>query len=275
VTALLPIALNHMTVPRLRYDAFLELAKKLGCIGVELRNDLSGPLFDGDSPAVVADKAGELGLRIVGLSQVYPFNAWSDDVRAEVAALIEAAVGCGAETISLIPRNDGQGLGHGEREANLRLALREIKPMLEAAGLVALIEPLGFAVSSLREKAEAVAVIESLSAADRYKLVHDTFHHHLAGGGPFFPEYTGIVHVSGVVDPNLSVSAMRDEHRILVDADDRLGNIEQLAYLRAAGYTGPISFEVFSPAVHDLADPETALRESIDFIESQLAKKAA
>lgn len=272
---MLPIALNHMTVPGLRYDAFLDLAKRLGCIGVELRNDLPGPLFDGDAPETVAAKARENGLRIVGLSQVYPFNVWSDDVRAEVEALIETAVACGAETISLIPRNDGQGLGNGEREANLRLALREIKPLLDAADLVALVEPLGFLTSSLRDKAEAVAVVESLGAAERYKLVHDTFHHHLAGGGPIFPEYTGIVHVSGVVDPTLAVSAMRDEHRILVDADDRLGNIDQLARLRAAGYAGPISFEVFSPAVHNLADPETALRESITFIERQLAKLAA
>lgn len=267
--------LNHMTVPGLRYDAFLELAKRLGCIGVELRNDLSGPLFDGDPPQAVAAKARALGLRIVGLSQVYPFNAWSDALREEVEALIETALACGAETISLIPRNDGQGLGNGEREANLRLALREIKPLLDAADLIALVEPLGFLTSSLRDKAEAVAVIESLGAADRYKLVHDTFHHHLAGGGPVFPAYTGIVHVSGVVDRNLSVPAMRDEHRILVDTEDRLGNIEQLSQLRAAGYAGPISFEVFSPAVHGLADPEAALRDSIGFIESQLAKEAA
>ncbi|MPZ12056.1 MAG: TIM barrel protein [Kiloniellaceae bacterium] len=264
-----------MTVPGLRYDAFLDLAKRLGCIGVELRNDLPGPLFDGDAPERVAAKARENGLRIVGLSQVYPFNAWSDVVRAEVEALIATAVACGAETISLIPRNDGQGLGHGERQANLRLALREIMPLLDAAGLVALVEPLGFLTSSLRDKQEAVAIIESLGAAGCYKLVHDTFHHHLAGGGPIFPQYTGIVHVSGVVDPRLAVSEMRDEHRILVDADDRLGNIEQLARLRAAGYAGPISFEVFSPAVHSLTDPETALRESITFIERQLAKLAA
>lgn len=264
-----------MTVPGLRYDAFLDLARRLGCIGVELRNDLPGPLFDGDTPDRVAAKARDYGLRIVGLSQVYPFNAWSDAVRAEVEALIATAVACGAETISLIPRNDGQGLGNGEREANLRLALREIRPLLEAAGLVALVEPLGFLTSSLRDKAEAVAMIESLGAAGQYKLVHDTFHHHLAGGGAIFPAYTGIVHISGVVDPRLAVSAMRDEHRILVDANDRLGNIEQLAHLRAAGYAGPISFEVFSPAVHGLADPEPELRESIGFVKRQLEKLAA
>src|SRR5262249_52810879 len=161
------------------------------------RNDLSQPLFDGDAPEVVARKARDHGLRIVGLSQVYPFNDWSDAVRAKVDALIRTALACGAETISLIPRNDGWGLGEGERVANLGLALREIAPMLATAGIVALVEPLGFETSSLRSKAEAIDVIESLGVAQHYRLVHDTFHHHLAGGGPIFAEYTGIVHVSG------------------------------------------------------------------------------
>lgn len=272
---MLPFVLNHMTVPRLRHDALLDLAKRLGCIGVELRNDLPGPLFGGDAPEQVAAKADEAGLRVVGLSEVYPFNAWSDEVRAKVETLIETAVRCGAETISLIPRNDGQGLGEGERQANLRLALREIKPLLEAHDMVALIEPLGFLTSSLRDKQEAVDAIESLGAGDCYKLVHDTFHHYLAGGGPLFAEYTGIAHVSGVVDPRLATSQMRDEHRILVDDEDRLGNVTQLARLRAAGYGGPVSFEVFSPVVHRLSDPETALAASIAYIENQLARLAA
>lgn len=272
---MLPIVLNHMTVPGLRYDAFMDLAKRLGCVGVELRNDLPGVLFDGDAPEQVAAKARETSLRIVGISEVHAFNAWSDAVRSKVESLIDMAVRCGAETISLIPRNDGQGLGEGERQANLRLALREIKPLLEAHDMVALVEPLGFLTSSLRDKQEAVEIIESLGAAARYKLVHDTFHHRLAGGGAIFPEHTGIVHVSGVADPAPAISQMRDEHRILVDADDRLGNVEQVAHLRAAGYSGPISFEVFSPVVHRLADPETALRTSIAYMEHQLARIAA
>lgn len=268
-------AINHMTVPRLRWDALLELARELGCVGVELRNDLGRPLFDGDGPGSVAARAEQLGLRIVGLSQVYPFNDWSDAVGAEVEALIAAAVACGAETISLIPRNDGQGRGEGERQAKLRLALREIKPLLEARGMVALVEPLGFLSSSLRAKAETVAAIESLGAAHCFKLVHDTFHHHLAGGGPYFPEHTGIVHVSGVVDRHLSVAEMRDEHRVLVDADDRLGNVEQIECLLQAGYAGPISFEAFAPEVHALADPATALRQSMRFIAARLERMAA
>lgn len=271
---MLPFAINHMSVPALSCDELFVLARRLGCIGVELRNDLGRPLFDGASPESVAAKAKEHGLRIVGLSQVYPFNDWSDDVRAAVRRLIASALACGAESISLIPRNDGWGLGAGERIANLRVALREIAPMLAEAGMLALVEPLGFERSSLRSKSETVDVIESLGVGQHFKLVHDTFHHHLAGGGAFFPAHTGIVHVSGVVDRSLAVSEMRDEDRVLVDADDCLGNVEQVRALRASGYTGPISFEAFSPEVHRLADPESALRRSIAYLDAGVATAA-
>ncbi len=42
---MLNFALNHMTTPKLGWLAFLDLAKDLGCVGVEFRNDLQGPLF--------------------------------------------------------------------------------------------------------------------------------------------------------------------------------------------------------------------------------------
>ena len=40
-------ALNHMTAPRLGWEAFLDLTQSLNCVGVEFRNDLKGQLFDG------------------------------------------------------------------------------------------------------------------------------------------------------------------------------------------------------------------------------------
>lgn len=267
----LHFAINHITSPSLRYDQVFALARRLGCMGVELRNDLGRPLFDGDAPQAVAEKVRAAGLRLVGLSQVYPFNMWSDAVRTEVETLVATAVACGAETISLIPCNDGRAVGRDERLPLLRTALREIAPILAGAGMTALVEPLGFESSSLRSKAELVETLESLGVTKQFKLVHDTFHHHLAGGGPFFPDYTGIVHVSGVVDQTLSVSQMRDEHRVLVDAGDRLGNVDQLRTLLAAGYSGPISFEAFSPIVQAWPDPEPALRESMAFVSAGVA----
>jgi len=267
-------ALNHMTVPNLGYTEFLDLAARLGCEGVEVRNDIARPLFDGLEPVEAGKIARDKGLRLVGLSQVYPFNDWDSERKAAVSRLISIARAAGAETISLIPRNDGTGLGNGERQANLRVALKGIMPLLQSAGLVALVEPLGFLRSSLRSKSDLVGTIESIGGGECFRIVHDTFHHTLAEGGPIFPDQTGIVHISGVIDPSLDVSEMEDEHRILVDDRDRLGNVGQIAALLAAGYDGPISMEAFSPAVHSMRNPEAKLAASFKFIEDQIAMPA-
>jgi len=268
-------ALNHMTVPHLGYADFLKLASALGCVGVEVRNDIERPLFDGLPPAEARAMAADIGIRLVGLSQVYPFNSWSDEIEAKVRALIATATAAGAETISLIPRNDGTGVANGERQANLRISLKAIVPMLRDAGMTALVEPLGFWRSSLRSKAELVEVIETLGAHDCLRIVHDTFHHALAGGGPIYPAQTGIVHISAVVDPALGLAQMEDEHRVLIDPRDRLGNIEQIAELMAAGYDGPVSYECFAPSVHRMVNPLESLSASFEFIRGRLAARAA
>ncbi len=268
-------ALNHMTVARMGFAQAVDLAASLGCVGIEARNDLPQPLFDGMAPGAAREMLAARGLRLLALAEVKRFNDWSADKAAEARALMQIAVAAGAEAVSLIPRNDGLGLGNGERQANLRVALRELAPMLEHHGLIGLVEPLGFEVCALRHKSEAVEAIEGLGATGRFRLVHDTFHHHLAGGGPLYPQHTGIIHISGVTDPALAVSEMADRHRVLVDAQDRLGNVAQIAALQAAGYAGPVSFEAFAPETHALADPGAAIARSFDFIRTQLAARAA
>jgi len=103
-----------------------------------------------------------------------------------------------------------------------------------------------------------------------FKLVHDTFHHHLAGEPALFAEMTGLVHISGVTDEDVRIADMRDLHRVLVDGEDRLDNVGQIRALRSAGCAGPLSFEPFSPAVHELNDPARALADSIAFIRTRL-----
>ncbi len=268
-------ALNHMTVAGMSFAQLLDTAAALGCVGIELRNDLPQPLFDGLDPAQAGDMARAKGLRILALAEVKRFNDWSAAKSAEALALMKIAVACGAEAVSLIPRNDNLGMGNGERQGNLRVALRDLKSMLEDHGLVGLVEPLGFEICALRYKSEAVEAIEALGATGRFKLVHDTFHHHLAHERPIFAAHTGMVHISGVTEPDLATSEMGDQHRVLVDAADRLGNLPQLAALQTAGYTGPVSFEAFSPQIHALTDPGKAIAASFDFIASGLASQAA
>lgn len=259
-------AMNHMTVARLSFRDLVALSKLLGCIGIEVRNDLPQPLFDGMDPAEAGAFIRDNGLRLLAVAEVKRFNDWSAEKAAEALALMKIARAAGAEAISLIPRNDNLGMGNGERQANLRVALKALKPMLEDYGLVGMVEPLGFEICALRYKAEAVEGIEAVDGKGRFKLVHDTFHHTLAHGGPLFPEHTGIVHISGVVDQDVGTSDMRDPHRVLVARGDRLGNVEQIVALQAAGWNGPVSFEAFSPEVHALPDPATALKASMDFI---------
>jgi len=271
---LLDFAVNHMSLANASYESLLVCASRLGCVGVELRTDLAAELFDGKSAQSASFAAQQHGLRILALSEVCAFNDFTDAKREEAAAVIQIAADCGAEAISLIPRNDGIGCAEGERQNNLLKALQGLQPLLEAHNLVGLIEPLGFTHCSLRNKGDVVEAIDALGVGHCFKLVHDTFHHYLAGG-PVFPEHTAIVHVSGVTDASVSNHDMRDSHRVLVDAKDRLGNIAQLDALGTGGYQGPVSFEAFSPTVHQLADPVTALRESISFIKSSRAAVAA
>ncbi len=266
---MLPFALNHMTAPGLGWEKFLDLAQGLGCIGVEFRNDLPGALFHGADPATVKTAARARGLRILALAEVKMFNDWSEAKRAEAEALMRIAVTCGAEAVSLIPRNDGVATDRAESARVTETALREVLPMLRAHGLKAMVEPLGFAVCSLRYKDVLADVIDRVGGRGTLFRVHDTFHHALAGFGPIYPELTGIVHVSGV-KAAIKLDDMRDPHRVLVDADDLMGNVAQIRALRAGGYAGPISYEPFAPGVHALADPKPALAASMEFIRKGL-----
>jgi 2-keto-myo-inositol isomerase len=268
-------AINHMTAARMGFEGVLALGHDLGLVGIELRNDLPGPLFDGLAPEEAGARIRAAGLRLLALAEVKRFNDWSPDKARETLALMRIAKAAGAEAVSLIPRNDNQGMGNGERQANLRLALRELKPMLEDHDLIGMVEPLGFQICALRHKAEAVEAIEALGATGRFRLVHDTFHHFLAGGGPIHPAHTGIIHISGVTAPAVAAEEMQDAHRVLVDGHDRLGNVEQLAAFEAAGWRGPVSFEAFAGEVHALPDPAAALRTSMKFIGREMARMAA
>ncbi|MEO9517371.1 MAG: TIM barrel protein [Paracoccaceae bacterium] len=253
----------------------LDIAAQLGCVGVELRNDLHTPLFDELGAQATGEKARRSGLRVLALAEIPSFNTLSDGTIAKAAALIGYAKASGAEAISLIPRNDGLGTGNDERQANLRLSLKALKPLLKDAGIMGFIEPLGFVSSSLRSKREAVEAIVAVDGEQNFRIIHDTFHHHLAGETDIFPEMTGMVHISGVDDNRVSMGDLRDSHRGLVGPHDRLGNIAQIKSLLAGGYTGPFSFEPFAEEIHAMENPKGALADSMDFIRSYLSAQAA
>lgn len=264
-------ALNHMAAPRLGIADFFALAASLGIRAVEIRNDLDDTaILDGTAPATIRQLAEAQGLKILSINALQRFNDWTPPRAEEATALIAYARDCGAEALVLVPKNDGTGQAEGERQQNLREALAALKPLLASAGIVGLVEPLGFAICSLRSKREAAEAIHDVGGEAVFRLVHDTFHHYLAGEPELFPSLTGLIHISGVTDATLTTEALRDDHRVLVDADDRLDNAGQIRALRSGGYQGPFSFEPFAASVHALKDPAAAVMASMHHIRSSV-----
>lgn len=257
---MLSFGLNHMTVPTLSVDQLCDLGRTLNMAGIELRNDLDHPL-DATQPA---------DLTVFALAEVPAFNAFDNAVFEKAVALMDLATANGAQAIALIPQ-----VGGTVPQDGLRKAMVALGPALAQRGLTGLIEPVGFAASTLRFKSEVVALIDTLDVGHHFGLIHDTFHHALAGEDTMYPAYTKMVHISGVTRPGLDAVTAKDADRVLVDADDQLGTVAQISEIMRGGYNGPLSFEVFSPDVHALTDRKAALSRSIRFIENEVLALAA
>ncbi|MBL1378110.1 TIM barrel protein [Zobellella iuensis] len=258
-------SLNHMTAPKLSAFELLDTAKALGLQAVELRNDVAdNSISELDHARAIGARARELGIEILSINALYPFNVWNPERAAQAERLAELAAACGATGLVLCPLNDGSF--QGSDPASLEQALRGLQPILEQHGLKGFVEPLGFPVSSLRLKKNAVAAIQAVGGEGRFALVHDTFHHRVAGETEFFPEFTGLVHISGVEDTAIGYEQMLDAHRVLVGPADRLDNIGQIRTLLQAGYQGYFSFEPFAREVCELDQPLPAVQASMDFI---------
>ena len=264
-------SINHMTAVFADLDSFIQMAQELGVEGVEFRNDLAGPLFDGQSPSSVKVKLEQAGLVCHALAEIKSFDTLTDDQITSSIELLDVAKELGAEAVSFIPDNGGNGF-NAER---FREILKAFSGPLRSRNLLGFVEPLGFETCGLRFKSDAVEAFEELALTDCFKLVHDTFHHYLAGEDVFFPQHTGLVHISGVADQSVSCENMTDAHRGLIGFNDRLNNIEQIRALLNSGYRYSFSFEVFDPAVQ--ADPELADRigESMSLINASLLERAA
>lgn len=269
----LRFALNRMVAPSLALPAFIQLTKGLGCDALEIRNDLAGvELEDGTAAAEVAALCQAAGVRILSINALYPFDVWNDERRAQALKLAAYARDCGAKGLVLCPLNDrGDPRDAAQRARDLRTALSELAPILREHGVLGFVEPLGFPESALRLKRQAVDAIRAIGGLDVFRLVHDTFHHHVAGETEYFAELTGLVHISGVDAVGLAVEQLRDAHRVLVDEGDRLGNVAQLERLLADGYQGALSFEPFAASIHELPDIASALAVSMQLLQERLS----
>ncbi|MBZ9910206.1 MULTISPECIES: TIM barrel protein [Mesorhizobium] len=249
-------ALDYMATPGLDVRALFAFARDQGLTDVQIRGQPgSNAMARGEPAADVRSAAADTGVGIISVNALQRFNEWTPARRAEASKLADYAAACGATALMLVPVNGGSWPANVERRGDLRVALKALKPILQSRGLIGLIEPLGFRTCSLRSKNEAAKAIAAIDGQSVFRLVHDTFHHTLAGEAFFSSELTGLVHISSVNDPIHWIYP----DRVLVGSD----NGSQIRALLDGGYGGPFSFAPFVDAAHPLDDLAGAIAASI------------
>ena len=250
------IGLNRIASPEMSLEDYMQFAARLGFGGIELRNDLPGGLIadalDGRRVKGLADRAG---IRILSINALQRFNdkASMQQVLADnLTSMLEYGSSIGAEAVVLCPVNDAEeARTHDQVMHDTLRALKTFGPFFRKFGLHGFIEPLGFPACSLRFKRDAIAAIDESGFSDIFAVVHDTFHHHLSGEKEFYPDRTGLVHLSGVTTDK-APSQMTDGDRVLVTGEDLVGNRDQVRTLVDGGYTGSFSYEPFSATIQRL-----------------------
>ena len=270
------ISLNRIIYPKLKLEDFFKFTKNLDLNKIELRNDLpGGKIIDGYTPGQLKELSKKYGVEILTINALQKFNlaAILPETIKELRKLINLSLSIGCKAIVLCPNNDvNDKRGSEEIFKETVKALKSFGPLFRDSRMQGYLEPLGFEECSLRSIVTAMRAIQE-SGYPVYKIVHDTFHHHL---GPdtfdtiendYDISYTGLVHISGV-ECNIPVEEYRDNHRVLVTAQDRLQTKEQIELLLKLGYTGNISFEPFSNKVQEMEIEKikSATNNSIEYI---------
>ena len=272
----LKISLNRIIYPKLKLEDFFKFAQDLDLSKIELRNDLpGGKIIDGYTPGQLKELSKKYGVEILTINALQKFNlgAILPETIKEMKKLINLSLSIDCKAIVLCPNNDvNDKRNSGEIFKETVKALKSFGPLFQDSGIQGYLEPLGFEECSLRSIVTAMEAIQK-SGYPAYKIVHDTFHHHL---GPdtfdtikndYDISYTGLVHISGV-ESNVPVEEYRDNHRVLVTTQDRLQTKEQIELLLKLGYAGNISFEPFSQKVQEMEIEKikSAINNSIEYI---------
>ena len=270
------IILNRINYPKLKLEDFFKFAKDLELNKIELRNDLpGGKIIDGYTPGQLKELSKKYGVEILTINALQKFNlaAILPETIKELKKLINLSLSIGCKAIVLCPNNDINDKRNSEEIFKETVnALQSFGPLFQDSEMQGYLEPLGFEECSLRSIVTAMRAIQE-SDYPVYKIVHDTFHHHL---GPdtfeiiennYDISYTGLVHISGV-ESNIPLEEYRDNHRVLVTEQDRLQSKEQIELLLKLGYTGNISFEPFSKKVQEMEIEKikSAINHSIECI---------
>ena len=257
-------AMNRTCAPHYALPGFIDLASAAGIGAVEIRNDIPGREFmDGTRPELVLSALKDANIRVASVNALQRFNEWTEEREIEAKALMSYAAKLGAPGVVLCPvHNPDHGWSDVDAERNLRNGLKKLRPILLDLGVKGYVEPLGMGGSTMKKQAMAVAAVSDIDGWDAYELCYDTFQFFRCGDDELFPERIGLTHISGITRGDLGPEKLTEPDRGLIDATDRVDNINQIKRLLDAGYEGFISMEPFSPQVQQSPDLLANLRAS-------------
>ena len=259
-------ALNQILFPDSPFKNFISFSKKLNVKAIEIRNDIKTNLIEENDPIKISNICEENSIKILSINALQKFNFWNKDREKELIFLCKYADKANIDSIVLVPLNDGSINSAKEQIQLFEQSLKNILKIINDFDLFGLVEPLGFSHSSLRFKSLAVKVINSLQS-NKLKIVHDTFHHALAGENEFFPSLTGLVHISGVSNTYKNIKLL-DSHRSIIDEKDMLANIKQIRKLCNSNYKGFFSLEPFSNTLMREKNIFKIVKNSFNYIDS-------
>ena len=172
-------ALNHIIAPRLGIRRPSSRSRASSAIdAVEIRNDIAGNAILDGTPAGADPGAGR-GMRACGScrsTRCSGSTTGGPSGANEALALADYAAACGAEALVLVPSNDGTPPDRLPRGARGAAA----DPGVAAAGRAGRAAGLCDQRAAPQVGGRAGDRRGRTASAD-FRLVHDTFHHHLAG----------------------------------------------------------------------------------------------
>lgn len=265
---------NRKTAPSLGLEAFFQAVSECGLNRVELRNDLPGGLItDGLRPDEVARLKDKYKIEIVTINALYPFNLPSsrEELTARAREMLALARDLNCPALIMCPFNEADDRPGAKRLSDTVDSLKYLGDLFAEYGRQGLVEPLGFTSSSLRYALDAQKCL--IEAASPFKMVIDTFHHHLSQvaleyfNAGIDVNMIGLVHLSGVEDAR-PTGQLTDEERIMLSAADVLKSADQVQNLEKLGYKGLYSFEPFASALTgwDAAKMKAEVSNSIDVL---------
>ncbi len=246
------LGLNGATTLKADLTTDIAVAGKAGFDFIEIwAAKLMGYLARGGLPALTRDLR-HAGVRAATLNSVehVTFNDPSGHVRMleDFQRFCRVAEAINAETVIVVPSPRPKGISLAVIERESIRVLRELSAIAKPFGVRLAYEFLGFADCTVNTLAQCAGIVEKV-ARSNVGLVLDTFHF-FAGGSSLAsiravnPEKIFIVHINDV--ERAPRRRMHDALR-LYPGKGILPLASILRALKAVGYTGGISVEIFRP----------------------------